>query len=300
MAALRIAWSDTDRSPYLYTLKHAAAARGLEVDLVRAGYGDFPRILLDGGCEFIAENYYNLQTFRAKGLPLVSVAAAVNQLNEKLIVRPSVQRLEDLHGEKIAIRARHPTDFIDTLWFKDAGLADQVELVPVDEADVGRWSMWKKIADGTCAAAFVTNLYVDRAVAAGLKVFPVEPYGFLGNVVLTTHRDVLAAHRPEILDLVWSSFDTARLFKEDPATTLGVVRQEPMELMRIGDIRTLERVYEILRDELATTPVPLPSSISNFHRMLLDHSPELADYNPLLMWDLSFARQVLEESARQP
>jgi ABC-type nitrate/sulfonate/bicarbonate transport system substrate-binding protein len=300
MAPLRIAWSDTDRTPYLYTLRYAAAKRGLEVELIRAGYGDFPRILLNGACELIAENYYNLQTVRAKGIPLISVAAAVNQLNEKLIVRSSVQRLEDLRGEKIAIRGRHPTDFIDALWLKDAGLADQVEIVPVDENEVGRWSMWKKVADGTCAASFVTNLFVDQALAAGLKVLPIEPYGFLGNVVLTTHRDVVAARRSEILELVRAAFDTARLFKGDAATTLAILEREPMELMKIGDPPTLARVYEIIRDELAEAPVPLPASVSNFHRMLLDHAPELADYNPLLMWDLSFAQQVIEENVSKP
>jgi len=107
MAVLKVAWSDADRTPYLYTLQHAAAAYGLDLDLIRAGYGDFPRILLDGDCEFIAENYYNLQIFRSKGVPLVSVVGAVNELNETLIVRPSIRRLEDLRGEKIAIRGRH-------------------------------------------------------------------------------------------------------------------------------------------------------------------------------------------------
>ena len=295
MAVLKVAWSDADRTPYLYTLQHAAAAYGLDLDLIRAGYGDFPRILLDGDCEFIAENYYNLQIFRSKGVPLVSVVGAVNELNETLIVRPSIRRLEDLRGEKIAIRGRHPTDFIDTLWFQDMGLAEQVELVLVDENEVGRWSMWKKVQDGACAASFITNLYVDAALEAGLKVLPVEPYGFLGNVVLTTQRSLLEIRRADVLDLVRAAFDTARLFKEDAATTLGVLREHPTDLMRIPDAERLEQVYQVLREEMAAVPVPLPSSISNFHRMLLRDHPELKDYNPLLMWDLSFASQVFDE-----
>lgn len=278
-------------------LKHAAAAYGLDLELIRGGYGDFPRILLEGGCEFIAENYYNLQTFRAKGVPLVSVASAENQLNEKLIVDPAVNQVEDLRGKKIAIRQRHPTDFIDTLWLQDAGLAGQVEVLLVDENEVGRWSMWKKVREGVCAAAFVTNLYVDEALAVGLKVLRVEPYGFLGNVVLTTKRDVLEARRTEIADLVRAAFDAARLFKEDAATTLGVLQQEPMTLMKIADAQAMKRVYEIIRDELAPMPVPLTSSIDNFHRMLLREHPDLAAYNPVLMWDFSFASQVALERA---
>src|SRR5207249_2689964 len=186
MAVMKLAWSDSDRTPYLFMLKHAAAARGLGLELVKGGYGDFPRILLEGDCDFIVENYYNLQTHCAKGVPLVSVACAENQMNEKLIVQPSINGLDDLRGKRIAIRNRHSTDLTDIQWIKDSGLADDLEIVMVDENEVGRWAMWKKVQDGTCAATFITNLYVDEALKAGLKVLPVEPYGFLGNVVLTT------------------------------------------------------------------------------------------------------------------
>jgi hypothetical protein len=56
-----------------------------------------------------------------------------------------------------------------------------------------------------------------------------------------------------------------------------------------------EFVFACLRDELADPPLPTPEAIANFYSMLLGEYPELKNHNPLLMWDLSIAKMVLEE-----
>lgn len=72
---------------------------------------------------------------------------------------------------------------------------------------------------------------------------------------------------------------------------MAVLRREPMELLGL-DEDALRNLYQVLRDELSSEPVPTAAAIANTHRMRLDRSPELADFNPLLTWDLSFARAV--------
>ena len=57
----------------------------------------------------------------------------------------------------------------------------------------------------------------------------------------------------------------------------------------------LRHLYEILRDELDDPPVPTLEAVLNMRRMRLKSAPELASFNPLLMWDLSFARRALRE-----
>ena len=77
------------------------------------------------------------------------------------------------------------------------------------------------------------------------------------------------------------------------------MRGEPKRLMKIESDEVLERTYETLRGELSERPIPSVDGLRNMHRMALAASPELADFNPLLMWDLSFAhRLVAEEPAR--
>ena len=57
----------------------------------------------------------------------------------------------------------------------------------------------------------------------------------------------------------------------------------------------MERLYFILRDELSEQPIPTAEGIANTRRMALLRMPELGDFNPLVMWDLSFAREAMKQ-----
>ena len=87
-------------------------------------------------------------------------------------------------------------------------------------------------------------------------------------------------------------FQATRMFKTDAAAALRILREEPRELLgQQLDVSTddrLEKIYSGLRDELAEEPVPTAEAIANTRSMLLNTTPELADFNPLLMWDFSF------------
>ncbi|HLY65128.1 MAG TPA: hypothetical protein VKU60_06325, partial [Chloroflexota bacterium] len=104
--------------------------------------------------------------------------------------------------------------------------------------------------------------------------------------------------RQDVQHLVDAAFEASRAFKTDRQATLELIRDEARKFIgRQLDISTDERlahVYEGLRDELAEVPLPTAEGISTTRRMLLGRSPELADFNPLTMWDLSFGLQALE------
>ena len=163
MSTIRILYRDYDRAPYLYTLQACAKRLGLDVVLTKAELGGrFPEFLLEGATDFLAENYWQLQALRAKGQPLVSVATAVSNLNEKLFVHPSIAKIADLKGKKLAIRGLGPSQLIPGLWLKDHGLADDVAQLTVSEDEVGRWGQWKKVVTGECHGTFVTNFYQNE------------------------------------------------------------------------------------------------------------------------------------------
>lgn len=298
MGTLRVLWRDADRLPYLHTVREAASSYGTTLDLRPAPGREFGELLLDDRVDIIAENYWNQQINRAKGWPLVSLACAVNSVNEQFVVKPGIRSLSDLHGKRIAIRDMRPTNLSDPLWIKHLGLGD-AELVFVPEAESGRWAPWRRVVDGDCDAAIVTNLFLEPALEAGLKVLDAPRFGFLGNVVYTTtseKRDVL--HR-DMVALVRAAFDAVKTFKKDPATVLRLMDGIPQELMQPPNITIAtpaekQRVYEKLRDELADPPIPTPEAIANFYAMALPQYDELKGYNPLLMWDLSIARDIID------
>ncbi len=301
MGSVTLLWRDADRLPYLYTVQDAAKGLGTELVLKKAEGREYGELLLDGSVDMLAENYWGQQIQRAKGVPLVSVAAAVNSINEQLFVKPGVTSLEELHGKRIAIRDMRPTNLIDPLWLEHIGLGDAVQ-VPVPEAESGRWSPWKRVVDGDCDAAIVTNLFAHAAIDAGLASLPMGRFGFLGNVVLTTTRTHLGEIRPDVENLVRAMFEAVSTFKSDGAKVLKLMDTIPTELMQppnitIGTAEERERVYGHLRDELADVPMPTAEAISNFYEMALPHYPELEGYNPLSMWDFGIVSTILDERA---
>jgi ABC-type nitrate/sulfonate/bicarbonate transport system substrate-binding protein len=296
MSVVRLLYRDFDRTPYLYALQHSARRYGIELEVERV-YPEYGELLEAGATDVLAESYWTLQSFRARGAPFVSLASSVTWLNETLFVHPGVRTLDDLRGKRFAIRATGPSELIPVLWLEDQGLRRDVEVVIYSERDLGRWGQWKKVLEGECHATFVTNLYADAPRAAGLKPLPFEPYGYMGNVTLTT-TEAFVEERPEDTQhLVEATFDATELFRTEPATVLEIMSREPMQLMQIDGRAALERAYAILRDELSPWPVPSAEAIANLRRMRLPTAPELLDFNPLLMWDLRFARRAQQRRA---
>ena len=294
MRSLRLLYRDYDRSPYLYVLRHAAMRRGLVLELTKVELsGRYAEFLLEGATDVLAENYWALQSLAASGTPLVSLATAVARLNEMLFVHPGIERVEDLRDKSVALRSVGPSELAVRLWLKDRGL-DTTRTVVVPESEVGRWGHWKTIQSGHCHAAFITDFYQDEPLQAGLKPLPIPPYGFIGNVTLTSLEPLVDARRQDFADLVAAAFEAAWIFRHDRAATLKIMRAEPQSLLDVDDDALL-RLYDILRNELSDYPVPTPEAISNTHRMRLAKTPGLGRFNPLLMWDLSFARRAMRE-----
>src|SRR6185312_5810015 len=139
----------------------------------------------------------------------------------------------------------------------------------------------------------VTNFYQDEPRAAGLKQMDPEPYGFIGNVTLTTIESFATARREDVQKLVDAAFDASRLFKHEPAAAMAICMGEPVKLLKLDGRVAMERIYRILQEELSEQPIPTPEGIANTRRMATLRMPELKDFNPLEMWDLSFARAAL-------
>jgi ABC-type nitrate/sulfonate/bicarbonate transport system substrate-binding protein len=292
---LKLLYRDVDRTPLLYAIQHAARERGINLDVALQTGREYGELVLRGEADLLAENYYNLQTYRARGAPLVSLATSVTWLNEKLLVTPDVQSFDDLRGRVFAIRGQGPQELINRLWLRDMGLHDALQIVVVSEDEMGRWGQWRKVVSGDASGTFVTHLYADEPLAAGLKELPFEPYGFIGNMTLTTSRATLAAKHNAMERVVRAFFDAVRLFKAEREHTLDIMRGEPARLLAAERVFQLERVYEVVRHELSDAPIPSPQGIVNTHRMMLGRAPELAGYNPLLGWDLTIAAAIVDE-----
>jgi hypothetical protein len=306
---LRILYRDPDRFPYLALMRRCARQRGVELELERWAFGpamtrtgeEWGDLLEREEVDVIAENYWGLQTYRARGVPFLTLASASNTWTEKLYVDPSITRVSDLAGTRMALRGVGPQTLFPVMWLADVGLAGQVDAVLFPESETGRWGHWKKVADGTCQSCFMTPLYAPAAAAAGLVELQYQPYSFDGgHVTLTTTEHLAAAKRSQIQTLIDAAFDASELFADGAAAVRETIRSECADLLSehfpaVPDEAELTRIEDVIRAELAPVPVPTAEGIATAHRMRLRQAPELASFNPLTMWDLSFARRAVQE-----
>lgn len=306
MAELTVLYRDVDRAPYLYTLRHCARTYGLEIELRRVdpavpktgpSGAEWGRLLEHGDVDVIAENYWGLMTYAALGVPFLTVASTAHRWLELLLAAPEIGEVGTLSGRRFAVRDTGPQALFPGLWLADLGLDKDVEQVLVPQRETGRWGHWQRVADGDCAACFMSPLYAGPALAAGLTPLPHDGYDFEGaHVTLTTTEQVVAERRSAVQRLVDATFDASVLFRDDHGAAMDIIAGDCITLLAehfdLPDMSSVERLYGLLREEVAVHPVPTAEGIRTAHRLRARTSPEMAGYNPLLMWDLSFAREA--------
>jgi hypothetical protein len=299
---ISLLYRDVDRLPYLHALVRCARAYELEIDLVRhvqAGPEDWAEKLKRGEVDAISENYWGLQRFRAAGAPFVTVASSAHAWLEWLLVRPGINSLADLRGKKLAVRDTGPQRSFPTVVLRKLGMLDDVEQVLVTEKAEGRWGMWKAVVDGRCDAFFTQPAYGDAPLAAGLHPIEYIPFAFEGGYIIPTlMEDYVAANPDAVRGLVFAMFDACNRAKHEPGWLLEVTRAESLDALAehftFADDAAVQRFVMHQIDEIAEIPIPTLDGLSNALEIVKVQYPGSVDgFNPMEMWDLSFARQAL-------
>ena len=187
-----------------------------------------------------------------------------------------------------------------------AALVESVEIAVISEADTGRWGHWQRVADGTCDACFMLPSYAGPARAAGLVEVPYGAFPFDGaHIIPTTTEAYVASNGANVRALVEAMFDACERIAADPAwfrarfvETLDDLREH----FDLGDDAAIDALCAIQRAEIAEVPIPTTQGIANAYDVAVLQYPELAGFNSLVMWDLSFARAAYREreTVREP
>lgn len=306
MASLSLLYRDVDRLPYLQAVRTCAAARDLEITLVRheqVGSEDWAEKLRRGEVDAIAENYWALQRYRAVGEPFVTVASAAHDWHELLLVKPGIRSLDDLRGKALIARQTGPQALFPEVLLKRLGLFDDVRIVVVSEKETGRWGHWQRVSNGDGDACFMLPAYADAPLAAGLREIAYPSFGFDGaHIIPTTTEKKIAEDPAPIAGLVAAMFDACELANTDPGRFLEIMRTQCLDDLRehfaLADEAEIVRLGEIMRTEIDPVPIPTLEGLENSLAVAGARYPELAGYNPLLMWDLSFARRELQRRSK--
>jgi hypothetical protein len=173
MRTVRLAYRDNDRTPVIYCIKAMAERHyGLSVDVIQIEpQAEFEAALFNDSCDVIIEHIEYLHTEAAQGKKTTFFCAPQIHRGLKLVVPREFTSLDELRGRAMAVRDLG-RPYTVKLWLRKMGLEQDVKTIIVKDKEIGRWKQWQKVANGECAACFISQLYLPEALAAGLKTFP--------------------------------------------------------------------------------------------------------------------------------
>jgi ABC-type nitrate/sulfonate/bicarbonate transport system substrate-binding protein len=290
LGPVTIAYRDHDRTPLLYVLQDEAARHeDLDVRIVNVHPADeFEQGFLSGRLDFICEHGRFLPAARRDGHPVRYFASTGNTTRGRLVARPDITSMADLAGRTIAVRVTEASRPVTTEWLEGLGLAGKVQLLKAPDTEVGRWRQWTTIISGQADAAQCSPLYLDPALEAGLHVVEGPSRPSLGNIFLAGLGPFMLAHEAEVLALVRALYRALHTFRDDPETTLAIMRGEPARLMNIQDDALLRRQYGFLAQSYADRPLPQLPAIAAAWEQNKQEIAGLDDLDPLALWDLHY------------
>ena len=251
--------------------------------------------LKNDNVDLISGNHHNLYVRNAKGREdFVHLAQVANNWTEnRMVVSDRIQGIGDLRGKRIALDK--PTSHAGLniwLFLLEEGLdvdRGDLEMVPCPGSPEERW---KKVLRGEFDATFVGVPHDMRAASAGARVLPVRPMPMIRGVTLTTTMSFVRSHEEAIRRLVRGVADTIHFFLTQEEKSLEIMRQHLPSLLHLESDREVDTLYREWRQSLERKPYPSLQAIGNVFRLALRRDPDIADFNPLALWNLHYVREL--------
>ena len=293
MLQLTLAYRDDDRTPVIFAIREIAKRHyALDLNIVRIKDGNaYEAALFNGAADIIIEHLEYLYEEAAKGKKVTFLCAPSKGGGLDLVVRPSVQSVEELRGKTIAVRS-HGQPHAVTLWLRMLGLEKDVTTVIVPDKDVGRWGQWKKVVSGECVATFMSPLYLPEALTAGLKILAVPDIPIVGQFAqaclaeFARNNDAaMRAYMQAVLHaLVWLTYR--------PDEALATLAAELKASLDITDNSELKRRFDAVVTGLKIRPYPTPQAIANTYEIAVIEYLNAKGLNPLSLWDLHWVKEL--------
>jgi hypothetical protein len=296
MRNLCLAYRDDDRTPVIFCIKEMARRHyDIDVEVVQIkGTEEYEAALFDGSCDVIIEHLEYLYDEAMRGKKVAIFCAPSKGSSQELVVRAPMRSPEELKGGTLAVRSSGQPHAA-VLWLRMMGLEKTVRTILVKDNEVGRWGQWKKVASGECVATFMSPLYLEPALSAGLKVLDVPDLPSVGHYAQAC-RSEFAAKNPQLLkDYLKAAIHAVCLMILRRDEALKIVCAEPMKRMKIESREGMERQFDAIVKGLKPKPYPTPQAIANTHDMAVLDYPDAKDMNPLSLWDLHWVRQLDDE-----
>lgn len=251
--------------------------------------------LKNGHVDLISGNHHNLYARKARnGEDFVHLAQAANNwIDNRMIVADGIKSVQELKGKRVAVEKITGHAGLNVwLFLRQEGLdADRgdVELVSFQGSAEERW---KAVLKGDFAATFVGIPHDRRAARAGARTIQVRPMPMIRGVTLTTTMGFVKSNEEKIRRLIRGLVDTIHFFHTRKEETLKILKDHAAAILHLENDDEVKALYDEWDRSLERKPYPLPEAIANVFQLALRRDPEIADFNPLAMWNTHYVREL--------
>jgi len=298
MAKLKVIYRSKTHAPLWIVAEKSGMWKknGLEVDssplLIREKAVE---ALKNGHVDVISGNHHNLYVRNAKnGEDFVHLAQATNNWNDnKMVVSNGIQSVKELKGKKVAIdKLSGHTGLNVWLFLRQEGLdLDKGEVELVDSLASAE-ERWKAVLKGDFAATFVGLPHYMRATRAGARVVEVRRMPMIRGVTLTTTVSFVKSHEEEIRRLIRGMVETIHFFLTKKEETLNILKCDIPSILNLDNDDEMEAIYNEWFESLGRCPYPSPEAIDNVFQLALRGNPEIANFDPMALWDTRYLREL--------
>ncbi|MEA2992327.1 MAG: NMT1-like family [Alphaproteobacteria bacterium] len=250
--------------------------------------------LLSGELDIVSGNHHSLYARRAlHAEPFVHIAQVNNQWNQNwLATAPGIRSVADLKGKRLSIDKldQHP-GLNAWLFLRQSGLlaGRDVEMVAGDRKAEERV---RQVMAGEYDGTFLGVVDQARARAMGAQVIQLPTMPMIEGVTLTTTTRYVNSHPEEVSGLLHALVDAIHYFKTDRQGTLEIINKTCRDLLKFRSDEELELFYRHHSETYEPKPYPTPEAIRNVFALGVKETPEIAGFNPLVMWDLHHLRAI--------
>lgn len=247
-----------------------------------------------GALDIISGNHHNLYARRAlHGEPFVHLAEVANDWGEHFMVAGNaVRSVQDLKGKCVCMDDFDSHGGLNVwLFLKQSGLEEgrDVQLVSVEGETAKRVS---QVMAGEYDATFVGAIGQRRARALGANVIEVRNMPMIAGVTITTNMTYVRSHEEEVRGLLHALVDAIHFFKTRRRETLDTIDRTCRDLLHLRSDDEVAAYYETHAGSFQPKPYPSLEAIQNVFALAVRQSPEIRNFNPLVLWDLHYLREV--------
>lgn len=250
--------------------------------------------LKTGELDIVSGNHHNLYARCAlNGDPYVHIAQSNNLWRESnLVMGEGINGLQDLKGKRVAMDDYDGHTGLNVwLYLKLHGLEEgrDVELVTGAKRGTDRA---REVMEGKYDATFIRAVDRLRAQKFGARILEVPSMAMIEGVTLTTTTTYVKDHQDEARSLILALIDAIHFFKTRRNETLAIVKTHCSELLKMENDEEWACFYDSQSASLEAKPYPSLEAIQNVFALALKRNPEIKDFNPLVLWDLHYLREI--------